>query len=128
MRKMKILLDTSVIIDFQRRKDKEETLVYKLFKEDLYISIVTHTEIYSGRSVWEKDSIRFEIEELFSGFKVLPLTEDISELAGRIKASNHDVSLLDCIIAGTSICHELKLLTLNIKDFKDIDGLELLKI
>lgn len=124
---MKLLVDTSVIIDFLRRKDKENSILFRISKEDLYISIVTHTEVYGGKSVWEFDRARQEIEVLFSNISILPLEIEISQEAGKIKAYNHDRTILDCIIAATSLHHGLELATLNIKDFKKIKGLKIAK-
>lgn len=80
----KLLLDTSVIIDFLRRKNKSETLLYKLSAEDLYISIVTHTELYSGKSVWQRVKFKRELEQLLSGVAIIPLVIGISKKAGEI--------------------------------------------
>ena len=51
-----VLLDISVIIDFLRRKKKEQTVLYLLVEGDYDLSIflITHTELYAGKSVWEK--------------------------------------------------------------------------
>lgn len=122
----KVLLDTSVIIDFLRRKDKSDTLFYKLLKEELYVSIVTHTEIYSGRSVWEKTEVKKEVEQLFSSLGILPLVNEISVSAGKIKAVNYNRTILDCIIGTTALYYDLVLATLNRKDFEDIKGIKLL--
>ena len=125
---MRLLVDTSVIIDFLRRKDKGNTTLFKISTEDLYVSIVTHTEIYSGKSVWEHEKARQEVETVFSNIKILPLELETSEQAGKIKAYNYDRSILDCIIAATSIQQGLELVTLNLKDFKKIRGLKLARI
>lgn len=121
----KLLIDTSVIIDFLRRKDKEATLLYKISHNYLYMSIVTHTEIYSGKSVWEKEKAKEEVHELFSGLTILPLIPEISKVAGHVKAYNHDSSILDCIIAATALVHDIELATLNVKDFEKIKGIHL---
>lgn len=121
----KILLDTSVLIDFLRRKDKVDTLLNKISNNEFYISIVTHTELYSGKSVWEEKEARRELEKLLSIIKVLPLITEISQIAGKIKAYNNDRTLLDCIIAATAIYHKLDLATLNTKDFEKIKGIKL---
>lgn len=124
----KVLLDTSVIIDFLRQKNKADTLLYKLAKsENLFVSIVTHTEIYAGKSVWEKKGAKQEVEDLFSGFTILPMITEISEIAGNLKAYNHDRSLLDCIIGATAKYHNLDLATFNSKDFKAMAGVKLLE-
>lgn len=122
----KILIDTSVIIDFLRRKDKEKSFLFALAqgKHQLYASIVTHTELYAGKSVWEKKEAAKDLETLFSGIEILPLGEEISKKAGEIKA-HHAINLLDAIIAATALSSGLDLATLNIKDFKKIDGLTL---
>ena|SRR3989344_56954 len=120
----KVLLDTSVIIDFLHQKNKADTLLYKLSTEDLYISIVTHTELYSGKSVWEKTRAKQELNDLFSGLTILPLVTEVSEKAGYLKATNQG-TLLDCIIAATALHHNIPLLTLNSKDFKQIKKLKL---
>lgn len=124
----KLLLDTSVIIDFLRRPNKQETLLYKLSKVELFSSIITHTELYAGKSIWEQKRSREELEQLFSGINILPLGEEISQVAGGIKAHNHDISLLDCIIAATSIYHDIELVTLNTKDFENIQNLNLFRV
>lgn len=123
----KLFLDTSIIIDFLRRKDKKQTYLYRIAREDLYTSIVTHTELYAGKSVWENKIAREELEELFSSIDILPLEQEISQKAGRLKAYHPTMTLLDCIIAATAIKHKLDLVTLNIKDFADIKEISIFR-
>lgn len=122
-----LLLDTSIIIDFLRRRDKKNSYLYKLSEEALSISIITHAELYAGKSVWEKKEARMELESLFSGLNILSLNTEISEIAGQIKAKNDNLSLLDCIIAATAIYFKFDLVTLNLKDFDGIANLKLFK-
>jgi tRNA(fMet)-specific endonuclease VapC len=121
-----LLLDTSIIIDFLRRKDKESSVLLTLVQENrkLSISIITHIELYAGRSVWEKKEALEELEKLFSGVSILPLQEEISRKAGEIKAK-HGTNLLDAIIAATALIHRLDLVTLNVKDFENIKGISI---
>jgi len=121
----KVLLDTSIIIDFLRRKDKKNSLLFKFAEEDLYSSIITHTELYAGKSVWVSKIAQSELEDLFSGIKIVPLDENISKKAGHIKAHYKNSSLIDCIIASTAIYHTLELITLNVRDFSSIKELKL---
>ncbi len=124
----KILLDTSAVIDFLRRPDKENSLFYKLADEELTISIITHSELYAGKSIWEKKEVRKTVEQTLSGLNIIALTPDISQKAGYIKARNQRVSLIDAIIAATALVHKLELVTLNIKDFQEIKGLTLFNL
>lgn len=119
-----LLLDTSIVIDFLRRKEKEKTSLYKLSEHKLSLSIVTHTELFAGKSVWEDKTKREAVEEVLCGFMILPLTEDISTQAGQIKA-HLELSLFDSIIAATAIVHRLELVTFNIKDFQSIPDLKI---
>lgn len=124
----KVLLDTSVIVDFLRLKDKKNTLLARLIKNnyELYISIITHAELYAGKSVWKSKNALEELEVLFSGMEVLPISTKISEKSGELKAA-YDTNLLDAIIAATCISHNLDLATKNIKDFSKIINLNLLQ-
>lgn len=122
----KVLVDTSVVIDFLRRKDKENSLFFTLVqhKYQLFLSIVTHTELYAGKSVWVKRKAQEELQTLFSGSELLPLREEVSKKAGEIKA-RYNSSLLDAIIAATAFVHRLPLVTLNEKDFDKIADITL---
>lgn len=124
----KILLDTSILIDFSRRHDKKATVLFKLLQAGygFYISIVTHTEVYSGKSIWEEKEAEREAEDLFSGMQILPLETGLSKRAGQIKA-HYEGTIIDSIVAATALEHGLELVTLNIKDFDKIKGLRLFK-
>lgn len=124
----KILIDTSIIIDHLRLKNKKQTILYKLFqtKHELLASIITHTESYAGKSVWDKESVRNHLKNILAGIKILPLDEILSKKAGEIRA-RYNLEIVDAIIAATSIIHDLDLATLNIKDFEKIDGIKLFK-
>lgn len=125
----KLLIDTSIIVDHLRLKNKSQTTFYKLFndKHDLYISILTHTECYAGKGIWEKQIERNYLKNILIGLKILPLEENISEKAGGIRAS-YNLGIADAIIAATALFHKLELATLNVKDFKKIAGLKLKNI
>lgn len=120
----KVLLDTSVIIDFVRRKDKKNALLFSLSKKgyELHISILTHTELYAGKNVWRGIEAEQDLEKLFYGMYILPLETEISKKAGKIRAQNN-TTIIDAIIAATAINHGLSLVTLNLKDFEGIGEL-----
>ena len=121
-----LLLDTSVVIDFLRIKDKPESLFYKLTLENskFLVSIVTHTELYSGKSIWESDKASQELKLIFEGIEIVGLTEKISVNAGKIRAL-YNLDLVDSIIASTAIEVNTPLVSLNTKHFSKIGDLEL---
>ncbi|OGH36949.1 MAG: hypothetical protein A2905_01030 [Candidatus Levybacteria bacterium RIFCSPLOWO2_01_FULL_36_10] len=125
----KILIDTSIIIDFLRQKDKSNTLLYYFghHQYQLHASIISHTESYAGKSIWERKEAMEILEKLFLNIRILPLDEKISKKAGQISAENNNLEIVDAIIASTAIYHNLKLATLNVKDFKKIKDIHLYK-
>ena|SRR3989344_7970044 len=125
----KILIDTSIIIDYLRQKDKSKTLLYYFASHQyqIYISIITHAESYAGKSIWEKKEAMEILEKLILNMKILPLEEKISKKAGQISAENNSLDIADAIIAATAMNHKLTLATLNIKDFEDIEGIKLFR-
>jgi tRNA(fMet)-specific endonuclease VapC len=125
----KVLLDTTIIIDFLRRTEKEKTALVDLTQSSnqLYISIITHSELYAGKSVWQKKEAMEELETIFSGPTIIELSREISKKAGEIKAGCN-LDLFDAIIAATAIVSNCSLATLNVKDFAKVDGLKMLKI
>ena len=50
MENSRVLIDTSVIIDYIRKKHKEKSALYNYFEKDyqIYISTITTFEIYNG--------------------------------------------------------------------------------
>lgn len=125
---MGILIDTSVIVDYLRRKDITNSWFYKisLKKEPLSISIITHAELYSGRSVYESPKNKKLLDDIVSKLDVISLDLSISALAGRIK-SKLNLALLDCLIGATAIKNDHQLATLNTKHFIGMKGLDLVK-
>ena len=124
-----VLVDTCVIIDFLRRKDKENSWLYKLAKKKVNISasILTHTELYSGISVWGNIKARQDLEKTLKEIKLIGINKVISERGGKTRAK-FNIDLVDAVIAATAIENKLSLATLNQKHFRGIRGLNLTKI
>jgi predicted nucleic acid-binding protein len=120
----KVLLDTSVIIESIRLKDKSETAVVKLTQGgfQLAASIITYFEAYAGKSVWEKPEARQTVETLLAGMELIGLETTIAQKAGELRAQ-HSLSAMDALIAATAIQHQLPLVTINLKDFAQVPGL-----
>jgi len=122
----KILLDSSIIVDFLRLKNRDFTFLQQLVdqKYQSYISIITHTELYAGKSIWKSDLAQKELERILLGIEILKLDEKISMEAGKLR-STYNIEITDAIIAATALYHKLELVTLNTKDFQEISGLKL---
>jgi len=126
---MKILLDTSVLIDYTRQSNNPNSFFSKLVAKnhDFYISDITVAEMYAGKYVWESKAKRTTISLILKHLTKLPTNGKVALLAGQIRATTH-IALLDALIAATAIHHKLPLATLNTKDFSSIPHLKLVKL
>ena len=123
----RVLIDTSVFIEYFRKKRKDATLFYKLsINYKLYTSSICYFEYKLG-SVDEA----FE-EILFSNITILSFTNKEAEIASHIfkelKSKNKIIEFRDIFIASTAISNHMQLATLNFSHFERIDGLELVKL
>ena len=124
-----ILLDTSVLIEMFRVKDKTTTFFYRLSNDndDFAISILTHYEIFRGSNHVQNTFWTNFLENI----KVIPFDLAVSNEAIGIykllKTQNQMIDLADLLIAATAIAHNLDFATLNLKHFSKIPNLHLLK-
>jgi predicted nucleic acid-binding protein len=126
---MKILVDTSIIIDFLRSREKQSTAYFRTFFEtenSAYISFVTMIELYAGKSIANQDQ-RALLEELLETVEILESDTATCIKAGEILRS-HTISFQDAVIAAQSINASLRLMTYNKKDFIPVTGIRLLEI
>lgn len=122
-----ICVDTSVFIDYFRKKTKDKTFLVKLSdKYGFAISVITKLEISVGIG---KGQIDFW-DNVFDKITILPLTEKEIDMASSIiqtlRKNNKIIGLQDILIASTAITNDLKLATLNIKDFERINDLKII--
>lgn len=124
-----MLIDSSLIIDFIRCRDKSSCWFYSLITGETkpMVSVVTQAELYAGKSVWEKRRARDELKLIFFALRILPLSEEIAIAAGRIRAK-HGIDLIGAIIAASAMSRSEPLATLNPKHFKVVAGLKLAPI
>ena len=121
-----ILIDTSVIIDHFRKKNKQQSLLYELSKENkLFLSAISKFEFLVGT---KRAQIR-QTEKIIEGFDILSFNSNVadvaSDIAKKLKAKNKIIEFRDIFIAATAIANDIPLSTLNVKHFERIDDLEL---
>jgi predicted nucleic acid-binding protein len=123
-----ILLDSSVLIDLFRKKDKRKSFFFMLLdqEEHFAISSITHYEIGIGNK--QSDSAYWK--ELYNNLTVIPFDENCSEtdidIYLNLKKKNKLIDIADLLIAATAVAHGLTLATLNKKHFVRIENLGLL--
>jgi len=121
----KIILDTNILIEILKGNQK---IVKKIEnpKYKLYISSITAMELYYG--AFNKAEL-FKLKKFISLFNMIEINENISNISTELifeYAKSHNLAIPDSLIASSAINNNIKLYTLNIKDFQYIDGLSLL--
>ncbi|MCZ4244469.1 type II toxin-antitoxin system VapC family toxin [Pedobacter punctiformis] len=122
-----IMVDTSILIDYFRKKDKSKTKLFILSQrfENLCISSITEFEIYTGA---KSDQLSFW-KMMLSNFIVFPFDSDAAliavEIQNKLKKLRKAIDKADLFIASTAVAHNLTFDTLNQKHFKNIEDLKL---
>ncbi len=125
MENRSILIDTSIIIDYIRAKQKENSLLYKLFKDDyeIFISAITTFEIYNGVN---PNNLKL-IEIIFNKLHSISFNNHIAKYSSAIyndlKSNNKIIEIRYIFIAATAIYKSLPLATTNRKHFNRIESL-----
>jgi predicted nucleic acid-binding protein len=116
---MKILLDTSVLIDLLRKRNDRRNFVIGLLQANhtLATSVLNIAELYAGMLPAE----RGVTETLLSGLISLGISERAARLGGQLKNTwarrGHSLTLADTLIAAVAIEEHCALLTDNRKHF-----------
>jgi tRNA(fMet)-specific endonuclease VapC len=120
-----ILCDTNIFIEaFKNNPSATETLKGIGF-QNISLSAVTLMELYFGAlNKRELAKIKSRMKHL----ETLPIDRIITDAAINLieqYSKSHGLQIPDALIAATGICHDMELLTYNIKDFKFIQGIKL---
>jgi tRNA(fMet)-specific endonuclease VapC len=123
-----ICLDTTILIEHYRCKDKSRSSFYKLSDEyNFKIPSVVKYEILCGDK--KKDKYW---NNLFKIFEILPFDDLCADIAAEIylnlKQNNGLIPIDDILIASISIRNHLKLASLNNEHFRRIHSLEIIKL
>ncbi|MFH1049935.1 MAG: type II toxin-antitoxin system VapC family toxin [bacterium] len=121
-----VLIDTSILIDFYRKKNVEKTLFYQLSGNyDFALSIISEFEFLVG---FPEEKLDFA-KEIIKGITIFEINKIISEEALKIyknlKKINKLIPFTDLFIAATAVSNKIPLATLNKKHFKYVEGIEL---
>ena len=122
---MRVVVDTSVMIDYLRRRSAQTSLYASLIgKAGMVLSLISVAELYSGKSAWRNEEQRKLVEDMLSGVEIIVPTIGIAKEAGRLRLTNQ-LTLPDAFIASLALDLVVPLVTLNTSDFQRIKGLKL---
>jgi tRNA(fMet)-specific endonuclease VapC len=125
----KIMLDSSILIEYFRKTDKSKSILVKhsMAYDKLYISTITEFEIINGATPAQLDFWN----NMLTGFTILDFDSKTAKQAAvvvqQLKQKRKSIDKPDLFIAATAISHGLILDTLNKKHFEFINDLDLLK-
>ncbi|MGI8951073.1 MAG: type II toxin-antitoxin system VapC family toxin [Chitinophagaceae bacterium] len=124
-----IMVDTSILIDYYRKTDKENSVWIALVRQKykFVISAITKYEIYSGAT---QSQLNFW-KTVLQAIEIISFDEVSVDTAVFINASlnrkRKQIDLADLLIAATAVAHNFFLATLNRKHFDRIDRLNIVK-
>jgi hypothetical protein len=123
----RVLFDTDVLIDAGRNVDDAVSCLQGVEQDSILgISIITQMELMVGCR--NKSELR-SLEQFLRRFEVISLNKDIADtgvdLIRRYRLS-HGLLIADALIAATALSVKVPFITKNQRDFKFIEGLELL--
>ncbi len=122
-----ILIDTDIVIEYLRSKDKSSTKLIKLIEEhDLFLSSISEFELYLGaKTIRHQD----DLEILFSEVEVIPFDFGCGKIAANIwkdtQSRHQHIEIKDIFIASIAISNDVWLQTFNKKHFQGIKGLKI---
>ena len=122
---IKYLWDTNTVIYYLQKlfpASAEEFIDAALMEFQPALSVISEIELLCWKTASEKDLI--VLKEFTAEFHVIELEQSIKLKTIELRRI-HGIKLPDAVIAATALTYELTLLTRNVKDFRNIDGLQL---
>lgn len=120
-----ILIDTSIIVEHLRKRNKHKSILYRLVDSyELSTSTMVEFELFAGATDERK---RQDLLDVLPLCHILPFTSEIAQRAASIyqelKQQNQIIEVGDIIIAATALYAELPLMTLNVEHFQRIKNI-----
>ena len=137
---MGVILDTSVLIAGERRGEGVRAILERVRvahgEQDAGLSVVTLVElthgIYRAKNDADRARRRVFCDEIRRDVVVHPVTAEIAELAGRIEGEQAgrgiSIAFEDLLIGATALYMNYAVVTLNVRHFRLIPGLNVLQL
>ncbi len=117
-----VFVDTNIVIDFL--KSNKETIEKLNSFEHVYLNDIVLMELFQGAKNIKE--LKFIKRNIFR-FEVLKIHPEIVILAREILEKytlSHNTKIMDALIAATVISYDIKLYTLNKKDFRYLEQIK----
>jgi tRNA(fMet)-specific endonuclease VapC len=132
---MGLILDSSVVIDAERRGETVERLIERVVAvagdQEAALSAVGLTELIHGLYRANTPALRLRrqtfLNELLDDLTVHPYTKQTALLAGRIDGEQQSrgvvIPFADLLISATALSLGFSILTANVRHFRQVPGL-----
>ncbi|MGD9931962.1 MAG: type II toxin-antitoxin system VapC family toxin [Mangrovibacterium sp.] len=122
----KILIDTNIAIGYIGNRLNTKTMAGLdiIFDAEYHISVINKIELLGYPNLDKNEEDKFNL--LINHSILHPIDNKVIEETIAIR-KRHKIKLPDAIIAATCIVKGLDILTLNSKDFKNINGLKVIE-
>lgn len=128
---MGIVLDTSILIAYERQAIDVDLFVEKRRQEAVGISVITAAELLHGVHRADTPARRMKrtayVEKLLNSLTVYPFdmatARTYAELWATLQRRGLRVGVHDVMIAATALSLGFSIVTLNLRDYEKIDGL-----
>jgi tRNA(fMet)-specific endonuclease VapC len=130
---MAVLIDTSVLVDAERRG---QSLDRAVGDQDRAISVITASELLHGVHRARGGAVRARraafVEHLIAAIEPLPVTTAIArahaEVWAELESGGNLIGAHDLWIAATALSHGMDVATANLRDFERVPGLNVVPV
>lgn len=137
---MGLILDSSVVIDAERRRETVDHLIERIVArtgdQDAALSAIGLTELMHGLYRANTSALRLHrqafLDELLTALTVYPYTKETAMLAGKLDGEQQSQGVVipfgDLLIGATALSLGFSLLTANPRHFQKIPGLTVVRL
>jgi len=123
----KILVDTNIAIGYIGNRLNIQLMdkLDKLFNNQFHISVINKIEMLGYPNLDKNEEAKFNL--LIDNSIVHDIDNKVIDKTIQIR-KKYKIKLPDALIAATCLANELAIITLNSKDFVDIEGLNIIPL
>ena len=123
----KILVDTNIAIGYigNRLNNQLMDKLDKLFNNQYHISVINKIEMLGYPNLDKNEESKFNL--LIDNSIVHDIDNKVIDSTIQIR-KKYKIKLPDALIAATCLVNELAIITLNSKDFVDIEGINIISL
>ena len=121
------LLDTNVISELTKPTPEAQVIEFLTANEDFWLPSIVMYELEFGLQILPEGKRREQLRSLQSSLleeyadRIIPIGQREAEMTAILQAdarrSGDNISLADCLVAGTARVHDLIVVTRNVRDF-----------